>query len=57
LDEYNHKARERKLQGLQRFVAENNACLNNSNGQRAITIGGVIDIKTADSAKGNIMFA
>jgi hypothetical protein len=48
LDEYNHKGYERKLQQLQQFVTENNACLNNSNGQ-----GGV----TADSTKDNIMLA
>jgi hypothetical protein len=55
LDEYNHKSYECKLQRLERFVAENNACTNNSNGQRKIIIGGVIDIKTANNAKGKIM--
>jgi hypothetical protein len=45
LDEYNHKG------------FENNACLNNSNGRRKITIGGVIDIKTADSARDKILLA
>jgi hypothetical protein len=57
LDDYNHKGYERKLQRLQQFADENNACLNNSNARRRVTIGGVIDIKTADSAKDNIMLA
>jgi hypothetical protein len=57
LDKYNHKEYERKLQRLERFVAENNACLNNSNGQRTVTIGGVIDIKTAHNAEDQIMLA
>jgi hypothetical protein len=52
-----HKMLGWKLQRLQRFVAENNACLNNSNGRRRVTIGGVIDIKTANNAKGKIMLA
>jgi hypothetical protein len=49
LDEYNHKSYERNLQRLQQFADENNACLNNSNGQNKITIEGVIDIKTASN--------
>jgi hypothetical protein len=55
LDKYNHKEYERKLQRLERLVTENNACLNNGNGRRTVTIGGVIDIKTADNAKDQIM--
>lgn len=57
LDKYNHKEYERKLQRLERLVTENNACLNNSNGQGTVTIGGVIDIKTAYKAKDKIMLA
>ena len=57
LDEYNHKAYERKLQRLELLVTENNACLNNINGQRTVTIGGLIDIKTAYNAKDKIMLA
>lgn len=57
MDEYNHKVHEQELQRLQLFVTENNVCLNNSNGQRTVTIGGVIDIKTAYNAKDKIMLA
>jgi hypothetical protein len=58
LDKYNHKEYERKLQRRERLVADNNACLNNSNnGQRTVTIGGLIDIKTAYKAKERIMLA
>jgi hypothetical protein len=57
LDEYNHKAYERKLQRLELLVTENNAWLNNNNGQRTVTIGGVIDIKTAYKAEDEIMLA
>jgi hypothetical protein len=57
LDEYNHKGYELNLQRLQQFVSENNACLNNNNGQRKVTIGGVIDIKTADHARDKILLA
>jgi hypothetical protein len=58
LDKYNHIDHKQRLQRLleqQRFVAENNACLNNGNRQHTVTIGGVIDIKTADNAKDQIM--
>jgi hypothetical protein len=55
MDKYNHKKYEQQLQRLERFVAENNACLNDGNGQRAVTIGGVIDIETAHKAKDKIM--
>jgi hypothetical protein len=57
MDKYKHKKYEPQLQRLERFVDENNACLNNSNGQRTVTIGGVIDIETADKAKEKIMLA
>jgi hypothetical protein len=57
LDEYNHKECEQKVQRLDRFVSNNNACLNNGNGKWEVTIGGVIDIETAGKAKEKIMLA
>jgi hypothetical protein len=67
LDKYNHIDHKQWLQRLleqQRFVAENNnACLNNNNnnnnrnGKLHVTIGGVIDIKTANKARDHIILA
>lgn len=54
LDKYNHiDHKERLLQRLQQFIAENN----NSNGQRTVTIGGLIDVKTAHKARSHIMLS
>jgi hypothetical protein len=57
MDNYSHKKHEQQLQQVQRFVAENNACLNNRNGKCEVIIGGVIDIETANNAKDKIMLA
>jgi hypothetical protein len=65
LDKYNQIDHKQRLQRLllkqQQFVAENNnnACLNNNNNDRnrkcKVTIGGIIDIKTADKTRNHIM--
>jgi hypothetical protein len=68
LDKYNHIDHKQRLQRLlkqQQFVAENNnennnAYLNNNYRNRkwkVVTVGGPIDIKTADKARDHIMLS